>query len=272
MYEQIELTEYLKTHNTKQKIIDEVTSGKNRCMIYKYVYDEKIIYIGRASRNGFVRYDEHKRKDTKFLKYLDKAKFYVALVSNSELMKIYEDYYISLYKPELNDVGKKKNTTYNNLPELEWAEFDENEIDALVRTHYRKCNRKYRKTENTYILKQYKEICKAVKDNEYIVKVYEWIKKQIVNGNFEDVSSNNIRYRKIPKTSYLRRKCPTRIRNINEKYDIDLEEDYDSYYIGKRYYNILGREAYEIIEKAEEQLIQIERIYKTFQQKEKSNE
>lgn len=72
-----------------------------RYYIYKYVVDNKIIYIGKTKRRLCERIDEHAR-EIKFLKYLSKAKIYWFACESQLEMDLVERILIVRYKPELN--------------------------------------------------------------------------------------------------------------------------------------------------------------------------
>lgn len=72
-----------------------------RYYIYKYVVDNKIIYIGKTKRRLCERIDEHAR-EIKFLKYLSKAKIYWFACEFQLEMDLAERILIVRYKPELN--------------------------------------------------------------------------------------------------------------------------------------------------------------------------
>ena len=67
--------------------------------IYKYVENDKIIYIGKTV-NLRRRIQEHS-KEEKFKKHSDALVYYFKCASEAD-MTIYEIYYIYKYKPELN--------------------------------------------------------------------------------------------------------------------------------------------------------------------------
>lgn len=71
--------------------------------IYKYVYRNEIIYIGKTKRDLSERIYEHS-VELKFLPYLNEAQiFYFTLPTQVE-MDIYEKYFINVYMPKLNVV------------------------------------------------------------------------------------------------------------------------------------------------------------------------
>lgn len=75
-------------------------AAKN-CGIYKYVWHNNVIYVGKSQTDIEKRIQAHSRED-KFQKYLADADVYYCLLPNESTTSIYELYYINKYKPILN--------------------------------------------------------------------------------------------------------------------------------------------------------------------------
>ena len=61
--------------------------------IYKYVYRDEIIYVGKTKRQLIERVGEH-ANEQKFFRYLNEAKIYYFTVSTAVEMDIYEKYLV----------------------------------------------------------------------------------------------------------------------------------------------------------------------------------
>ena len=118
----------MKGNNTEdlQKELDQMNDELKRG-IYKYVYDGKIIYIGKAnSKRGIPgRIYDHARED-KFNPYLDKCKIYYIPLPTSAEVDGCEPLLINKYKPILNS-----QFNYSNKPIIDvesqlpkWKDYD----------------------------------------------------------------------------------------------------------------------------------------------------
>lgn len=93
--------------------------------IYKYVENDKIIYIGKTV-NLRRRIQEHS-KEEKFKKHSDALVYYFECASEAD-MTIYEIYYIYKYKPELNVTYNQRADSFINevsLESKEWKKYEE---------------------------------------------------------------------------------------------------------------------------------------------------
>lgn len=91
----------------------------NRCCVYKYVYNNNIIYVGKSDNSLRDRLNCHK-KETKFQPYLSKSKIYYAWLANPAMTTILETYLINKYKPKLNVVMKYDYEIPFDIPEPLW--------------------------------------------------------------------------------------------------------------------------------------------------------
>ena len=124
--------------------------------VYKYVYGDQIIYIGKTDCSLKQRVYGHSKED-KFQDYLDKSKVYYAELNNSAETSYVELYLINKYKPILNTafVKEGKPTVYMEEPEWKsWEKFFE---------------------ENEDIPKPKREKCKSSKPSKQFFSVEEII-------------------------------------------------------------------------------------------------
>lgn len=89
--------------------------------VYKYVYDDKIIYIGKNDTDLHSRINQHKLED-KFKPYLKSSKIYYCKLANSIMSDVVESELIKRYKPKLN-VAKMSNWTGLEFKEPKWMEY-----------------------------------------------------------------------------------------------------------------------------------------------------
>ena len=73
--------------------------------VYKYVYENEIIYIGKSDNSIIDRISAH-TKEEKFAPYIDKADIYYSPCINSAHTKVVETCLINKYKPILNITDK----------------------------------------------------------------------------------------------------------------------------------------------------------------------
>lgn len=88
--------------------------------VYKYVYNNEIMYIGKNDTNLETRINQHKLEG-KFKPYLNSDIYYIEL-ANSVMSDVVESELIRRYKPKLN-VAKMSNWTGLNFVEPEWKIF-----------------------------------------------------------------------------------------------------------------------------------------------------
>ena len=72
-----------------------------RCGVYKYVYNDEIIYIGMSGTNIAKRISDHSKEPT-FQPYLDECIIYYILLPNKAQAHGIEELLIDKYKPILN--------------------------------------------------------------------------------------------------------------------------------------------------------------------------
>lgn len=88
-------------------------------LIYKYVYKNEVIYIGKTDSSLYVRIKGHE-KEEKFKPYLSGSIVYYFRCNNRAETTIYETALINKYKPLLNVQNKYNNTRDFELKEPEW--------------------------------------------------------------------------------------------------------------------------------------------------------
>ena len=92
-----------------------------KCMLYKYVYNDRIIYIGKSDANIMNRIKAHKTED-KFLPYINSISIFCADCKNPAHTTILETYLINKYKPELNKSMKYNDELNIKIDEPDWME------------------------------------------------------------------------------------------------------------------------------------------------------
>ena len=91
--------------------------------IYRYIYNDEIIYVGKTKRELSQRILEHEN-EIKFMPYLSSCKIqYFETATNVE-MDIAEKYYINLYSPKLNVVDMEHAIFNFELPTPNWLDYD----------------------------------------------------------------------------------------------------------------------------------------------------
>ncbi|WP_303835195.1 GIY-YIG nuclease family protein [Ruminococcus flavefaciens] len=101
--------------------------------IYKYVYNDEIIYIGKSDNSILNRVNAHV-KEAKFKPYLEKAVIYYTECKNRAHTHILETFLINKYKPILNDSLKYEEDLDFDIPEPEWHLLSElKEVEETVK-------------------------------------------------------------------------------------------------------------------------------------------
>ena len=110
--------------------------------IYKYVVDDKIIYIGLTNdlRRRIKEHASGTGLEIKFQPYLDHSTIYYHKCGNETEMKALESLLINHYKPMLNiiDVNPGNSTITTNI---EWELYNENEFSEHLQDDLQKYNR-----------------------------------------------------------------------------------------------------------------------------------
>lgn len=92
--------------------------------IYKYVYNDEIIYIGKTDSDLKGRIKCHS-KEYQFQKYLSDAKIFYYECKNPAHTAILEIYYINKYKPILNKAMKYDDDLDIYIKDVDWIPIDE---------------------------------------------------------------------------------------------------------------------------------------------------
>jgi hypothetical protein len=87
--------------------------------VYKYVYENEIIYIGKSDNSIIDRISAH-TKEKKFAPYIDKADIYYSPCINSAHTKVVETCLINKYKPILNTIDKYEESFDVGFIEPSW--------------------------------------------------------------------------------------------------------------------------------------------------------
>lgn len=89
--------------------------------VYKYVFDNQIIYIGKNDTNLQERIIAHQREE-KFKPYIESDIYYIEVKNKAESSGL-EKLLINKYKPLLNIVDKYETTSDIQFEEPEWNLF-----------------------------------------------------------------------------------------------------------------------------------------------------
>lgn len=128
----------------------EFYKGSNimsKCFIYRYVFNDKTIYVGKTRRDLKIRIMEHS-KENKFKPYIGKCKIEYFDAGNRQNMDIYEKYLINKISPLLN-VADKEGVKFDfSLPYIEWIPYDKyttckcelNNEELLIKSNKQKRN------------------------------------------------------------------------------------------------------------------------------------
>lgn len=92
--------------------------------IYKYVFHDEIIYIGKVNSDLKRRVEEHAREE-KFFPYLKEASVFCIQLANPTETTFMELYLINKYKPVLNIVAKYEGMTNIQVPEPAWIPYEQ---------------------------------------------------------------------------------------------------------------------------------------------------
>ena len=92
--------------------------------IYKYVFHDEIIYIGKVDSDLKRRVEEH-AKEEKFLSYLEEAAVFCIQLANPTETTFMELYLINKYKPFLNVVAKYEGMTNIQVQEPAWIPYEQ---------------------------------------------------------------------------------------------------------------------------------------------------
>lgn len=87
----------------------------SECAIYRYVYNDRVIYVGKTDHNLENRIKCHE-KEEKFQPYLKKSKIEYFRVNNPAETTFWETYLINKYHGILNDAANYSDTC---LPEIQ---------------------------------------------------------------------------------------------------------------------------------------------------------
>lgn len=90
--------------------------------VYKYVYDDEIIYIGKNDTDLITRIKQHEY-EVKFRPYIDSEIYYIEL-SNKAESKALETLLINKYKPKLNIADKYSGCSFLNFEEPGWEKLN----------------------------------------------------------------------------------------------------------------------------------------------------
>lgn len=152
--------------------------------IYKYVYNNKILYIGKNDTNLINRIKSHCHPDDKLSEYLNAQIYYFEVASSLEC-DIIESILINKYNPLLNTAKKIQEDmeiTYHD--EDKWKLYDEKDFQimdsSLVSNHKQRSYRARKGRMNTKI-KNLKSDIQNLKANKIL---YECIQQKFIIGDY----------------------------------------------------------------------------------------
>lgn len=131
--------------------------------IYKYVYNDEIIYIGKTDSDLKGRIKCHS-KEYQFQKYLSDAKIFYYECKNPAHTAILEIYYINKYKPILNKAMKYDDDLDIYIKDVDWIPIDES-----TTTTFRQISKP---TERLKIIEE------RIKAITYFYRLYRKIKEE----------------------------------------------------------------------------------------------
>lgn len=94
-----------------------------KCGVYKYVYDNEIIYVGKSDHSILGRIKGHST-ESKFKPFLKKCQIYYAWLPNPAFTTIFETFLINKYKPRLNVAMKYDTILPFDICEPVWHLFN----------------------------------------------------------------------------------------------------------------------------------------------------
>lgn len=104
--------------------------------VYKYVYNDEIIYIGKTDISIIKRLSQHGKSgdniDEKYWNQINNSKIYYCKLANKCMCDVVESELIRRYKPKLNK-DKKSEWSGLNFVEPEWYYFDKELYNNIVR-------------------------------------------------------------------------------------------------------------------------------------------
>lgn len=140
--------------------------------VYKYVYQDKIIYIGKTDTSLIRRLKQHGKNgdniDSKYWDEINKSDIYYCYAANKIMSDVIESELIRRYKPVCNK-AKKSNWSGIEFKEPVWYFFDKNIINELKKTKII-----YKTSKKEQELKQKEQ---ELKQREYRLNFKELSKK-----------------------------------------------------------------------------------------------
>lgn len=102
--------------------------------LYKYVYRDEIIYIGRTTNivNRIQTHAKGQGLDEKLRPYLDEAEIYIHECSTETVMKSLESLLIEAHKPMLNIQGKTEHQLKCTISDISWTLYNEQDFVETI--------------------------------------------------------------------------------------------------------------------------------------------
>lgn len=135
--------------------------------LYKYVYNNEIIYIGKTNSSLKNRIDGHK-KEEKFQPYIKGSKIYIMELSNSTEVNTLESLLINKYSPMLNVINNHETVTSFQIEEPMWEEYIENDFGLYTKNRIKKIAEENKKLQIE--INNLKTKCKKILDDNLVLK------------------------------------------------------------------------------------------------------
>ena len=172
--------------------------------VYKYVYNNEVIYIGMSKRDIFDRINAHSREE-KFKPYLKDCEIFVYIMNHVEnkcLIKMFETGLIDQYCPILNSTERPSKPYGSNFEDIFNIDFQP--LDKAKEEYYRTTDtvcadkdskKSARKLSN--IDKKISRMEEVVERNERAFKYYLTVMKEITEGNYTPIERNGRHYKEL---------------------------------------------------------------------------
>lgn len=163
--------------------------------LYKYVYNDEIIYVGMSKTSIPTRISQH-AKEARFKPYLKDAKVYFApITEDKNRIKAYETLLIAQYCPVLNVSEKPKAAAdvdfASILPGLRWFPYAETENAP-------KPKRAQTKAKKDTV----RSSVERTVNNAAALLFYQWIDKNLKGGNC--IPNPSCKSMSVPVDSYIK--------------------------------------------------------------------
>lgn len=184
--------------------------------LYKYVYNNQIIYIGKTNNSLQQRIYAH-ANESKFQPYVKESKIYIMELANSTEVNALEMLLINKYQPLLNYADKHDKTTNIKFEELTW-----NTYQSYLDNH---CNdvidRRYIQTQITRCVSTMSKL------NNQLLSLEKDLRTELEGKTFaSDLILNPM---------FIKTNDDNKIKSLEHRIK-KLKEDMNKWYIKYKYY------------------------------------